>query len=133
MADQDNDSQAGPSNQPGDAPDSGSESEAELLWTVEEQCKQVGQERKGPMQAEKEQLARELAEMKALTVTPLSAPKQRSAKVKAGSLRRHVNVNNKVKAVRGDGIQRNINKKSPRRETIKNRRTVNDLRALNEL
>ena len=85
------------------------------------------------MQVEKEQLARELAEMKAPAGTPRNAPKQRSAKVKAGSPRRRVNVNNKVKAVRGGGIRRNNTKKSPRRETIMNRRTLNDLRALNEL
>ena len=131
---QDNDNQAGPSNQLGDEPDSGSESEEELLRTVEEIRKQVRQERKAAMQGEKERLARQLAEMKAPTTTPRNAPKQRSAKVKAGSPRRRVNVNNKVKAVRGGGIRgRNINKKSPRRETIKSRRTVNDLRALNEL
>ena len=104
-----------------------------LLWTVEELRKQVRQERKVAMQVEKERLARELAEMKAQTATPRNAPKQRSAKVKAGSLRRCVNVN-KIKAVRGGGIRRNsINKKSPRRETIKNRLALNDLRALNEL
>ena len=106
----------------------------ELLQTVEELRKQVRQERKVAMQVEKEWLARELAEMKAQTATPRNAPKQRSAKVKAGSLRRCVNVNNKIKAVRGGGIRRNsINKKSPRRETIKNRLALNDLRALNEL
>ena len=60
-------------------------------------------------------------------------PNRDRRKVKAGFPRRRVKVNNKVKAVRGGGIRRYINKKSPRRETIKNRRTVNDLRALNEL
>ena len=85
------------------------------------------------MQAEKERLEHELAEMKAPTATPRNAPKQRSAKVKAVSPRRRVNVNNNVKAIRGGGIWRNIYKKSSRRETLKNRRTVNDLRALNEL
>ena len=130
---QDNDNKAGPSNQPGDEPDSGSESEAELLRTVEELRKQVRQKRKAAMQGEKEWLAHELAETKAPTTTSRNAPKQRSAKVKAGSPHRGVNVNNKVKAVRGGGIRRNINKKSPHRETIKSRRTVNDPRALNEL
>ena len=61
-ADQDNDSQSGPSNQLGDEPDSGSESEAELLWTMEE-LRKVRQDLKVAMQAEKERLARELAEM----------------------------------------------------------------------
>ena len=116
---QDNDNQAGPSNQPGDESDSGSESEAELLRAMEELCKQVRQERKAGMQAEKERLACELAKMKAPTTTPRNAPKQRLVKVQAGSLRRRVNVNNKVKAIRGGGFRRNINKKSPRRETIK--------------
>ena len=130
---QNNDNQTGPSNQPGDEPDSGSESESELRRSVEELRKQVQQERKAVMQMEKERLVCELAEMKSPTTTSRNAPKQRLAKVKAGSPRRRVNVNNKVKAVRGGGIRRSINKKSPHRETIKNRRTVIDLRALNEL
>ena len=86
-------------------PDSRSELEAELPRTVEELRKQVWQERKAAMQAKKEWLASELAETRILTATPRNTPKQRSVKVKAGSPRRRVNVNNKVKAVHGGGIR----------------------------
>ena len=98
-----------------DEPGSGSESEAELLRTVEDLRKQIRRERKAKMQAERDRLAQELSEMRSVTPKPRNAPKHGEAQVKARSPRRRVNVNAKFKAVRGGGgrVGGKVARKSP--------------------
>ena len=118
---------------------SGSESEAELLRTVEVLRKQIQRERKAKMQAERDRLAQELSEMRSVTPKPRNAPQHGEAQVKARSPRRRFNVNAKVKAVRGGGgrvggkVARKSPLRSPPRRKSKDRRNLNDLRALHDL
>ena len=90
------------------------------------------------MQAERDRLAKELSEMRSVTPKPRNAPKHGEAQVKARSLRRRINVNAKVKAVRGGGgqvggkVARKSPLRSPPRRKSKDRRNLNDLRALHD-